>query len=284
MESPEPSETRYETWRIACAAAYQDDLAYLLGERGAEGIHFEGDTLIAYAQLGDLDADTVAELLDGFGARLLARTHLPEKNWNALWEAQATSVELSNETGTWLQIVPEHRTPRQDCQHTLRITPEMAFGSGHHATTRLVLQWLYAHPPRGKTVLDLGCGTGVLGLFADRLGATLVDFVDTDPIAVKTAQQNALRNGTSQARTVVGTLEEAPMQQYDNILANINRNALIDLATPLRKKIAPNGVLVLSGVLISDIPIVLPIFEAAGWVEVDRTTEAEWVCLAFSLS
>jgi len=167
--------------------------------------------------------------------------------------------------------------------HTVRLHMGFAFGTGEHPTTRLCLEWLDATPPRGATVLDYGCGSGVLALAALALGASRAWAVDDDPQALAAARANAALNAVTERLTIAAP-DALPERRFDVVLANILAGTLISLAPRLAASTAPGGRIALSGILATQREAVeaayAPYFEgfavatADGWVRLDARRSA----------
>ena len=188
-------------------------------------------------------------------ARLAADGHpdalsirpLESKNWNAVWEDTLSPVRA----GPFL-VCPTSVAPPsgRDDATVLRIDPEMSFGTGHHATTRLALRLLADALAPGDRVLDVGTGTGVLAIAACRIGADAALGVDTNPNAVRNARENVRRNKETDFVTVQeGSVDVASGTQYDLVAANITRRVLLELMPALVARLAPGASLLLSGLL-----------------------------------
>jgi ribosomal protein L11 methyltransferase len=164
-----------------------------------------------------------------------------DTDWVCLTQSQFEPVAITPDF--W--IVPTWHEPPAAARTVLRLDPGLAFGTGTHPTTRMCLRWIAAHPPRGRRVLDYGCGSGILAMAAARFGAQAVDAVDIDPAAVEATQRNAAANGV---RLSAG-LPERAQGTYDVVLANILATPLKVLAPLLCAHVAPGGHLVLAGIL-----------------------------------
>ncbi|EGG99013.1 Ribosomal protein L11 methyltransferase [gamma proteobacterium IMCC2047] len=161
------------------------------------------------------------------------------------------------------------------------LDPGMAFGTGTHATTALCLQWLDAHSPQGLSVIDYGCGSGVLGIAALLLGCDSMCGIDIDPQALIATHQNAEQNGISKNQYRVFLPAQAPHESADMVLANILAGPLMSLADDISSRVKPGGKLVLSGILSSQAQNVIdayaqdfdfePIAEQDGWVRLAGT-------------
>lgn len=218
---------------------------------------------------------------DGYSDALTIRP-LAAKNWNAVWEDTLSPVRA----GPFLVCPTSVEVPPTHTDATvLRIDPEMSFGTGHHATTRLTLQLLADALTPGIRMLDVGTGTGVLAIAACRAGAAAALGVDTNPDAVRNARENAHQNDVADCVTVqAGSVDAAPDTHYDVIAANITRRVLLDLLPDLIVRLALDGTLLLSGILQSQRDAILDAAETHE-LELDlETTEAGWWAGRFSLS
>ena len=180
------------------------------------------------AQLGRLPSYGVEEVLD--------------QDWVRATHSQFEPIAVSPR----LWIVPSWHTAPDPDAINIQLDPGLAFGTGSHPTTRLCLRWLDGELQAGESVLDYGCGSGILAIAAKKLGAGEVTGVDIDPQAVVAARENAARNGVAIAFALPGQL---PAAQYDVVLANILANPLKVLAPALAAKVRPGGRIVLSGLL-----------------------------------
>ena len=185
-------------------------------------------------------------------AMLLGIEACPDENWNATWEA-------------------EH--PMQELPLGIRIVPHCAFGTGHHETTSLLINTLLSAHLTDKNVLDHGTGTGVLAIFAKRLGAATVIAVDIDEKSVENAKENAALN---HEEIDVRLGDTVPEGQYDLILANIHRNVLLANMSAYAAHLTPNGELWLSGFYESDCAALQEAAEANGLTLIDILANGEW--------
>lgn len=171
---------------------------------------------------------------------------LADQDWERLWMDGYEPMRF----GGRLWIVPSHLEPPEPDAVNLILDPGLAFGTGTHATTALCLEWLDKYPPAGLSVLDFGCGSGVLGLAALKLGAKAVTGVDIDEQALLASRDNLERNQlSSEAFTLFYPGELTPGSSFDLVLANILAGPLVELVDQLISRLAPQGQLVLSGIL-----------------------------------
>ncbi len=175
------------------------------------------------------------------GCAVLGIAPVAEQDWVRLTQSQFTPVSITADF--W--IVPTWHEPPAQARQVIRLDPGLAFGTGTHPTTRMCLRWIATHPVAGQRVLDYGCGSGILAIAAARYGAAAVDAVDIDPAAVAAAQANAQANGVQ----IATGLPELGAGRYGTVLANILATPLKMLAPLLCAHVAPQGSLVLAGIL-----------------------------------
>lgn len=194
-----------------------------------------------------------------------------EQNWVQLTQSQFDPIRVSDK----LWIVPSwHETPAPDAINLI-LDPGMAFGTGSHPTTRLCLEWLERYVTAGCSLLDYGCGSGILAIAAARLGANPVTGVDIDPQAVDAAKANAERNGVS---AHFADSREPIDGQFDILIANILANPLKALAPALAAHVRPGGWLALSGILVEQEEELMAIYSP--WFAMAVADRREgWVCL-----
>lgn len=195
-----------------------------------------------------------------------------EQNWVQLTQSQFDPIRVSER----LWIVPSWHESPDPAAINLILDPGMAFGTGSHPTTRLCLEWLERNVSAGNTVLDYGCGSGILAIAAARLGAGHVAGVDIDPQAVDAAKANAERNGV----TALFVDSAAPVAgEYDVVVANILSNPLRVLAPAICAHVRSGGRLALSGILREQADEIVAIY--AQWIPLQvADVREDWVCLA----
>lgn len=263
------------------ADADSPDEQPLYGEPGmpaAEAGTLPGWQRTVLAALVDADADPRAVLRAAADARgaaappVLGIRFVADRDWVRLSQAQFEPIPI----GERLLITPSwHRAP-DDGRVAIVLDPGLAFGTGSHPTTRLCLQWLARALPPGATVIDYGCGSGILAIAAARLGASRVTGIDIDPQALRATIDNALRNRVEVA--VRATTDVRP-EPADVVVANILSNPLKLLAPVLVDLVRPGGVLVISGVLERQVDEVAAAYAPRLVLDVDGRSEG-WACLA----
>jgi len=233
-----------------------------LWDLGCQGMQQEGDLVAAWFER------EVALPLEGVWSE-------PEDvDWVARFHETLDPVELS-----LLVIAPTHReVVLRAGQQVMWLDPGMAFGTGHHATTRMALEALERSSLQGKRILDVGAGTGILAVAADLLGAAATWGVDTDALTLPVARELAERN---RVRTVFehGSLRpEDPSHQCDVLVANLYAEAHVSLASAYASALAPNGRLVVTGILEEKVDAVRSALEEVGFTHFEQRTESPW-CL-----
>ncbi len=172
---------------------------------------------------------------------------LEEKNWNEAWEQSFQPVLIGQLAGIRASFHPAFA----DVKYDIIINPKMSFGTGHHATTRQVMEMMEKMEISGKKVLDCGSGTGILAILAAKMEAGHVVAVDNDPWCYENHQENNILNKVD-TRVILGSVEDIPIHDFDIILANIQRNYLLENMHLLAERLKPGGELIISGFFPSD--------------------------------
>lgn len=221
------------------------------------------------------DQDEISRLATAYQLQFETEEIAPQ-NWNALWESNFSPVIVDDFVG----IRASFHEPLQDVLHEILITPKMSFGTGHHATTHLMMQQMRKIAFPGKTVFDFGTGTGVLAILAQQLGAESICANDIDEWSILNAQENFDRNNAAGIRLVQS--DSATMgESFDIILANINRNVLLENMKDLSVQLNANGQLLLSGILQEDLTVIQDAAESHQLSLVEKNERNNWLCLYF---
>lgn len=254
---------------------WRDLLMVELTEVGFEGFEETPHGIKAFIPTADLDRAVLHSLLipkDPHVTVTYTVHEVPEINWNARWEQEFQPVEVDGK----VLVRAEFHPAAPQYEHEIIITPRMAFGTGHHATTRMMVKAMLAMELMGKRVCDLGCGTGVLAILAERLGAAEVVALDYDPVAVDNARLNVAANHCQRIVVEKGNTDLAKGAGYDAILANIERNTLVRSMADMVAALAYDGKLLLSGFVREDIEVMAKAAEHAGLRHVLTLEEGEW--------
>ena len=224
----------------------RDILISLLAESGFESFIDENHDLRAYVPLKDYLRHKVTQICLMQDITFTEQL-IPDQNWNAEWEKNFEPVLIA---GKCYVRAPFHLS-RPEFPYELIIEPKMSFGTAHHDTTALMIEEMLEMDIRGKRVLDMGCGTGILAILAEKMGASEIHAVDTDEWAFNNTQENCGRNNTSRVVVTMGDIS-AVDASCDIILANINRNVLLQQIPEYSKHIR-NGDLLMSGFYENDL-------------------------------
>lgn len=231
-----------------------DILIAELGEAGFESFVEETDGVLAYIQKSDC-SDMILE-----GVEILKNNNfqisyqfkeIKQENWNATWESNFKPIQVAD---ACVVRAPFHEKP--DAPFDIIIEPKMSFGTGHHETTHMMLQHILAHDFKGKSVLDMGCGTGVLAILTAMKGAKMIDAIDIDNWCYQNSLENIERNKCEYIKVYEGDASLLADRKYDVIIANINRNILLADIPVYAKALNKNGLLFLSGFYAEDIEII----------------------------
>ena len=262
---------------------FRDLLVYALGDEGDyDSFENRDGGLDAYVPTEKYDEGAlraaIADCCVGCGVEYEVE-ELEDRDWNAEWERGHAAVLV--EGFCWVRA-PFH-PHRDDVEYEIEIEPKMSFGTAHHATTYMMLTWLRDMDLRGRSVLDMGCGTAVLAILAKKRGAGYVEAVDVDEWAWRNARENVERNGCGE---IVCRLGDATTlgneRRFDVILANINRNILLNDMPAYVRTLKPGGRLVMSGFYESDIPMLQAKGEQLGLRLESQRTKDNWASLVFS--
>ena len=203
---------------------------------------------------------------------------IPDQDWNAAWEKEHQPVMV--EDFCWI-YAPFHSTNPQ-AEYNILIEPKMSFGTAHHPTTYLMLKLLNSEPLAGKRVLDMGSGTGVLSIFAEKRGAVYVEAIDNDEWAYRNALENLENNNCRNIKALLGDAALlTPDKRFDVVVANINRNILLRDMPSYISVLAPGGTLLLSGFYEHDIPAIRAKAEASGLAFDHYESRQDWVVVKF---
>lgn len=236
--------------------------AMVIGYFGAEA---EGDAIVGWIR------EELEEQAEGQEIRA-GSERLDEQDWAETWKLHFHPLHV----GGRLWVLPPWEEPPSGAIAVV-IEPGMAFGTGGHATTALCLEGILEILDRraGASVLDVGCGSGILGIAAAKLGAGRVEMIDNDPVAVEVAKENTEANGCSAIETSARPVEDVA-ESFELVIANILAGTLVELAAPIAARVAPGGDLLLSGILAPQAADVRAAYEARGLTLRELRHQGEW--------
>ena len=258
-------------------------LTALLAEVGFDSFTETENTLAAYIptkQTQDLDLKAFFKTLPLNADITFEVKNIKDENWNKLWESNFSPVTILD----YCRIRAPFHSHEKGYKLEILIEPKMAFGTGHHQTTWLMIWQLFNLSIKNKTVLDMGCGTGVLAIIAEKLGASSVMAIDNDKWAYENACENVLANNCVKIDLALGDASNLENKTFDIIIANINRNILLNDIPTYVKHLNPNGILVMSGILKQDTDIIIQKAEEFGLQIINTQYKDDWASVVTSKS
>ena len=258
--------------RIEANEEQQEILISQLSDIGADGFEQTENYLIAYFNANSFNSYEATELLKKYS---FTTKTVEERNWNEVWESNFQPVIVDR----FCAIRAEFHEPIKDVEHEIIITPKMSFGTGHHATTYMMIEQMREIDFNKKTVFDFGMGTGILSILAEKLGASKIEAIDVDEWSIANAKENVEKNACTKISMALSS--KVPNKTFDIILANINRNVILNYLPELIKSLNKNCYLILSGLLTSDEKDIIEACNREHLDFVKRTERNNWVSLLF---
>ena len=259
----------------------RDLLINALGEIGFDTFEETETGFNAYIPVTDFSEEVLISSLNPFYEEFpfsYTSKLIEQKNWNEVWESNFEPITI----GEQIYVRATFHEPRPEFQYEIVIDPKMAFGTGHHQTTAMVLSLMLEYDFAGKDVLDMGCGTGILAIMAAKLDAKNITAIDYDPVCYESTVENAQLNKVNNITALCGSKEAIPDEQYDTILANINRNILIDQMERYAEVLKPGGEIYFSGFYETpDLEIITSEAAKYGLTYTRHKRDKDWVAARF---
>ena len=261
---------------------YQQDLLInALGEIGFDTFEELDFGFKAYVPSVDFNHELLDETLSAYQDLFSFSyeiTLIPQKNWNEVWESNFEPIEI----GDKIFVRATFHEPRPEFRYEIVIDPKMAFGTGHHQTTAMMLELMLENDIAGKKVLDMGCGTGILAIMASKLNSGPITAIDYDPVCYESTIENAQLNHIDNITPLCGSKEAIPDEQFDIILANINRNILLDQMERYNEALFPGGEIYFSGFYETpDLEIIMAEAGKYGLKYIAHKKNKDWVAAKF---
>ncbi|CAI9685466.1 MULTISPECIES: 50S ribosomal protein L11 methyltransferase [Elizabethkingia] len=263
-------------FKIEPVEPWNEILMAELIEQGFDSFTENPDGILAYIQAELLNEEELKNqwLLNHDEVKIsYTYKEMPNINWNEEWEKNFQPINVEDKV-----LIRAEFHESQGFEEEIIIQPKMSFGTGHHATTYLMIQQMMDMDFQGKKVLDMGCGTSVLAIYAKKKGASDVLGIDIDEWAVENSRENAERNNTPM-RVELGTADNLGQEKFDIILANINRNILISDIPRYVQVLEPGGSLLLSGLCFFDVDDILQVCNEQNLQLQKKLQREEWVSL-----
>ncbi len=263
-----------------CSETLTDILAAMLAEEGYESFVPDSMGVTAYIRKEAFDPDALDRIIREFPmetAITYSHSIVEGQDWNAEWEKNYFKpIVIDNQCAihsSFHKDVPE-------CTYDILIDPKMAFGTGHHATTTLILRRLLGMDLDGKKMVDMGTGTGILAILADMRGAASVDALEIDEFAHENAKENLKLNRSENVTLHLGDASTlATIRDVDIFVANINRNIITADLPAYADTLSPGASVILSGFYEEDIPVIMKAAETLGLEYADHTVLDRWASL-----
>lgn len=235
----------------------------------------------AFIPTANLDLQALETVIlqqeDGFEVRYEV-VDLQDQNWNKLWESNFSPILIDNDC----YVRANFHSAKPEIRYEIIIDPKMSFGTGHHQTTTMILRYILENNFQDKEVLDMGCGTGILAILASQKEARHVLAVDFDDVCIASVEENKLLNNVSNIESKLGSYETIIGREFDIILANINRNILLEQFPQYSKSLRLNGELYISGFFDGeDLSILRTSAEAIGFEFVSNKVMDNWCSAKF---
>lgn len=222
------------------------------------------------------DETAIQELSETWGFSFKSKL-IPSQNWNVTWESNFMPIKI----GSFCGIRADFHPSFTDVQYPITINPKMAFGTGHHETTLSMIEAMQLIDMSGKAVLDYGCGTGILAILASKMGASTILALDYDPLSYENTSENCQKNEVENIQIILGELNTVEASNFDLILANINKNVILENLGALSEKLAINGQLLISGILQADEEEVILAAQNNNLITQSIIYKGEWLAISF---
>ncbi len=258
-------------------AALSEILIAFMAEQGYESFSEEKEKLFAYITEDEFDEASTKMLMDAYSLSYTKKV-IPQQNWNEEWEKNFDPTVIEN----ILTIKAPFHHQDFNTINTIIIEPKMSFGTGHHATTYMMCKLMSEYDLSESRVLDYGCGTGILAIYASILGASDVIAVDIDEWSYENTIENAEKNNIANITAIRGDIKSVPETKYDFIFANINLNVLKKDIPVLSSYMNKGSVLFLSGFLINELPQIEKVCSDNGLLFAKHIEKDNWTGCIFN--
>lgn len=270
------------TFRIYNSETFATDLlVHCLGDIGFDSFEETTQGIIGYSPALQFDEKAMNTAIEELPIKLNYNyriAQIPDQNWNSTWEEHSFEpIEIEERC----VIHNSQKYPSETFEYDIIINPRQAFGSGYHETTRLIIKRLLNMNLTNKCVLDMGCGTAVLSILSSMLGANSITAIDIDHWSQENAQENIQLNNLSNITVLLGSIELLGQQKFDIILANINRNILLEHLPTYSKVLNPKGSLIVSGFYKQDIPVLCAKAQSVQLSLNNVSEDRNWVSCSF---
>lgn len=255
---------------IEASEEQQEILISQMNELGAAGFEQTDTHLLVYFTEGSFPSYEVNQLLHNQNFQV---NNIPQQNWNGIWESNFQPVVVDD----FCAVRADFHEPITVVDHEIVITPKMSFGTGHHATTYMMMEQMRDIDFKGKSVFDFGTGTGILAILAEKLGAASIMAIDNDEWSIENGRENVVRNNCVHVQ--LNLASTVPPEQFDVILANINRNVILMHLPSLVAAMKEKGLILFSGLLVDDEKAIVDALTPYGLNVLRQKERSNWISL-----
>lgn len=278
----------YKEFIITAEPFISEIISGILWELNIDGVNEEVNCIRVFASVDGPSLEEINKQLDKLCEQNMLRSFFVEenivegKNWNEEWENSINIIKVTDK----IIIKPTFRNyEASEDEIVLIIDPKMSFGTGEHQTTKLMLRLIEKYVKNNSKVLDIGSGTAVLAIAALKLGAGTAVAVDIDEWCLENAKENVrLNHVADKIEILMGELNDVREDNFDMILANIQKNVLLNISSEMKRKIKKDGTLIISGLLNSDEKDIVNSYDKAGFTLVELLQMDEWIAIVFVVS
>jgi ribosomal protein L11 methyltransferase len=258
--------------------AQNELLIALLANAGFESFEETDTALKAFIKENEFDQKALDEVISRLNLSYTSSI-IEQQNWNAQWESSFAPIRI----GDFVAIRAAFHQPIPQVKHEIIITPKMSFGTGHHATTYMMIEQMEAMDFAGKSVLDFGTGTAVLAILAEKMGAAAVDAIDYDEWSIENATENVAANQCTKINLILAETI-ASEKVYDLILANINLNVIVSNMKAIKNVSKTGSFILLSGFIKDNEAEMIKVLALNSIIPVKTLQKADWVCILAKMS
>jgi len=255
----------------------KDLLIAELSAIGFDGFEETDSGLKAFSSENSFDNDAL-DLIAIKHSLEFSQKEIPLQNWNKLWESNFSPITVEDFVG----IRADFHDTIKNVTYEIVITPKMSFGTGHHATTYMMMLLMKDLKFTNKTVFDFGTGTGILAILAEKLGASYIEAVDYDDWCIENSLENLERNNTQHVK-VAKADTAITNKKFDIVLANINKNIILSNIDALSEDAVSNSIILLSGLLEEDEKDILEATKQKGWEHIKTIKMDKWIAIQFEV-
>ncbi len=266
------------TIKVSCSPDLTDVLIAELFELGFDSFQEFDDGFEGSCEQSQFDESKVKAIFENYSNVRFSIKEQEKVNWNEEWEKNYDPIVI----GDKCIVRASFHNPQPQFQYEIIVTPKMSFGTGHHATTYQVLDYQMTLDHKGKSVLDVGTGTGILAIMASKRGATTITATDIDEWCIENSEENFALNNVEDVSLIKGQIDEVREDGFDIIIANINKNVLLDQISEYAGRLVEGGQLILSGFYDTDIEDLVVEAQKYGLQKTKITTRDKWSMLVLN--